>query len=370
MDKLATNQVDASGMTVDQTAIHKDMSKTKRSSIAEWYQSVGLSGPVMIILVLALPFVPMLPGEYWTHVATEILILGMFAMSFNLIYGYMGQISFGHAAFFGLGAYATAIVMRSFTGGGEVEITNIQFFLALLAGPPVAGFGALIIGYFCVRLTGIYFAILTLAFGELIFFVVFQWYSFTGGDDGIQRLLPPPMLVSDVSYFYFTLIITIICLAVMWRITRSPFGYALRAMRDNQLRTRFLGINVRKYMLVNFVIAGTFAGVAGALWGPLTRSVNPPLLNWQESGLAVFMTLIGGAEFFIGPIVGSAIYTFLHAYVVGFKQFAPYWQLVIGIIILFLVLFAPGGVLGLFNNIIQRLRGSSTAEEHESNGGK
>jgi branched-chain amino acid transport system permease protein len=302
---------------------------------------------MLSVRVLALLFVvflaaPAVLGEFWVEVATEILILGLFAMSFNLIYGYMGQISFGHAAFFGLGAYATAMLFREFTGGTE-EISYLQFFVSLAAGIPLAAFGALLVGYFCIRLTGIYFAILTLAFGELLFFVVFSWYSFTGGDDGIQRLLPPPLFRDPVMYYYLCFVIVIAAMAVMWRIVHSPFGYLLRAMRDNQERTRFLGINTRIYMLINFVIAGSFAGLAGALWGPFTRSVAPTLLGWQESGIAVFMTLLGGSAFFAGPMVGSIIYTFLHAWVTGFTQ---YWPLTIGAIILIIVLFSPGGMLG------------------------
>ncbi len=326
-----------------------------------------ISGPVILALGIGALFVPLLPGDFWTEVSIEILILGLFAMSFNLIYGYMGQISFGHAAFFGLGAYGTAIMFREFTGG-TAEITTTQFFLALLAGPPVAAVGALAVGYFCVRLTGIYFAILTLAFGELLFYLVFSWYGFTGGDDGIQRLLPPPVFRDPTVYYFFTLAIVTAAGYAMWRITRSPFGYVLRAMRENQLRTKFLGIDVRRYMLVNFTIAGGFAGVAGALWGPFTRSVGPLLLGWQESGIAIFMTLIGGAGYFAGPAIGSIVYTFLQAYVTGFTV---YWPLTIGTIILLIVLFAPGGLLGTIDNkLIARLRtrspDSSTAGREES----
>lgn len=317
--------------------------------LVEWG---GLSAPVLVLLGLGFLLVPVLVGRFWTEVGTEILILGLFAMSFNLIYGYMGQISFGHAAFFGLGAYATAILFREFTDGTG-EITIVQFFAALLAGPPVAAIGALVVGFFCVRLTGIYFAILTLAFGELLFYVIFSWYGFTGGDNGIQRLLPPPVFRDPVVYYYFTLAIVTLAGVLMWRITRSPFGYVLRAMRENQLRTRFIGIDVRRYMLVNFVIAGMFAGVAGALWGPFTRSVGPLLLGWQESAIAVFMTLIGGAGLFAGPVVGSIVYTFLQAYVTGFTV---YWPLTIGSIILLIVLFAPGGLLGIIDTkLVPRL---------------
>ena len=329
-----------------------DREKKDRGFIIGFYQRTGLSGTVAIILGLGFLLVPLLPGEFPVIVAVEILILGLFAMSFNLIYGYMGQVSFGHAAFFGLGAYATALLFRAFQAATG-EIGYLDFFLSLSIAIPVSAIGALIVGFFCVRLTGIYFALLTLAFGELLFYVVFSWYSFTGGDDGVQGLLPPPFFRNAVNYYYFTLAVVTIAVALLWRITQSPFGYSLRMLRENQQRAAFLGINVRLCMLINFMIAGTFAGIAGALWGPFQRSVSPVLLGWMESGIAVFMTLIGGAGFFAGPMVGSVIYTALNAYV---TRFTIYWPLTIGIIILVLVLFVPGGVLSVLDYRIATYR--------------
>jgi branched-chain amino acid transport system permease protein len=313
------------------------------------YRRYGISAPAAILLLAFFLAVPLAPGKYWTQVCTEILILGLFAMSFNLLYGYMGQISFGHAAFFGVGAYATAMLFTAFKAP-DGSIGMLAFFASLAIGPPVAALAALVVGVFCVRLTGIYFAMLTLAFGELLFYVVFSWYSFTKGDDGIQGLLPPALLQDAVNFYYLTLAIVVAALAVMWRITESPFGYVLRTLRDNQRRAAFLGINVRRHMLMCFVISGFFAGLAGALWGPFSRSVNPGLLGWAESGIAVFMTLIGGAGSFVGPMVGAVVYTFLQAVV---KMYTVYWPLTIGIIILLIVLFAPGGVLGMLD---KRLR--------------
>jgi branched-chain amino acid transport system permease protein len=150
---------------------------------------------------------------------------------------------------------------------------------------------------------------------------------------------------------------------IMWRITRSPFGYVLRCMRENPLRTRFIGINIKRYMLVNFVVAGTFAGVAGALWGPFTRSVGPLLLGWQEGGIAVFMTLIGGAGYFVGPFLGSIVYTFLNAYVTGFTV---YWPLTIGVVILLIVIFSPGGLMGIIDAKISQGRVSLILKKEPS----
>jgi len=316
------------------------------------YGGFGISGPVALLLALAAIAVPWLPGKFWTHVGTEVLILGLFAMSFNLLYGYMGQISFGHAAFFGVGAYATAMLFTALKDAdGQIGVG--AFLLSLVVGPPVAALAAIIVGFFCVRLTGIYFAILTLAFGELLFYIVFSWYSFTKGDDGIQGLLPPPFFQDPTNFYFFTLAIVALALAAMWRITESPFGYAMRTLRDNQRRAAFLGTSVRAHMLANFVIAGSFAGLAGALWGPFSRSVNPVLLGWGESGIAVFMTLIGGGGSFIGPLLGSVIYTLLQAVV---KMYTVYWPLTIGTIILLIVLFAPGGILGVIDRRIRAAR--------------
>ncbi len=286
---------------------------------------------------------PLIIGEFWVHIAIQILIMGLFATSFNMIFGYMGQLSFGHAAYFGIGAYATGLLIVK---------ASIPLHFSLAASMIVAGLSAVVFGYFCVRLTGIYFAILTLAFGQLIFYIVFQWYSFTGGDDGLQGVVPPDFLFSAYSYYYFTLIIVTAALIVMWMIGESPFGYTMRSIRDNDSRTRFLGINVRAYMHVNFIIASMFAGLAGGLFGPFNRSIAPDLLSWHHSGIPVFMAVIGGSRSFFGPFLGCIIYTFLMAFITGFTQ---YWPLVIGTIIILVVLFAPGGILGILESRIKAL---------------
>jgi len=287
------------------------------------------------LIFIAILLLPLFIGEFWVHVAIEILILGLFAVSFNMIFGYMGQLSFGHAAYFGVGAYATGLLLVK---------TSVPLPVALGVSMVTAGLFALVIGYFCVRLTGIYFAILTMAFGQMLYYIIFQWYSFTGGDDGLQGIAPPAWLMSAGAYYYFTLFIVTAALIVMWFISQSPFGYTMRSIRENADRTRFIGINVSQYMLINFVVAGMFAGLAGGLLGPFNRSIAPDLCNWHQSGVPVFMTVIGGPLGFFGPMIGSVIYTFLFAFVTGFTE---YWPLTIGLVIVFVVLFVPGGVLGL-----------------------
>ena len=287
-----------------------------------------------LIFIIGL-ILPLVVGEFWVHVAIEILILGLFAVSFNMIFGYMGQLSFGHAAYYGVGAYATGLLMVK---------ASLPLPVGLAVSMVAAGICALIIGYFCVRLTGIYFAILTLAFGQMLYYIIFQWYSFTGGDNGLQGIVPPDLLFGATAYYYFSLCVVTAALIAMWYISRSPFGYTMRSIRENADRTRFIGINVRRYMLINFVVAAMFAGLAGGLWGPFNRSIAPDLCNWHQSGIPVFMAVIGGPMGFLGPMIGSVIYTFLFAFVTGFTQ---YWPLVIGSVIIFVVLFMPGGVLGL-----------------------
>lgn len=311
----------------------------------------------MGLIFIAAVILPLVVGEFWVHVAVEILILGLFAVSFNMIFGYMGQLSFGHAAYYGVGAYATGMLMVK---------ASIPLPICLVASMIAAGICAVIFGYFCVRLTGIYFAILTLAFGQLMYYIIFQWYSFTGGDDGLQGVVPPDFLFGATNYYYFTLCIVSAALIAMFYISRSPFGYTMRAIRDNADRTRFIGINVRRYMLINFVVAAMFAGLAGGLLGPFNRSIAPDLCNWHQSGIPVFMTVIGGPLGFLGPMIGSIIYTFLMAFVTGFTE---YWPMVIGFIIILVVLFMPGGVLGLVEektNLFKSNRMASGAEESVS----
>jgi branched-chain amino acid transport system permease protein len=281
---------------------------------------------------------PLVVAEFWVHVFTEIIILGLFAAAFNLIFGYMGQLSFGQAAYYGIGAYTTGLLM-------------VKLQWPLLACLPVsmitAGIGALILGYFCVKLRGIYFAILTMAFGQLVFFIIFQWYSFTGGDNGLQGINPPVWLFKANAYYYFSLAVVTIGMIALYFITESPFGYTLRAIRDNTERTEFIGINVQRYMLINFVISGMFCGLAGALWGPFNRSVAPDLCSWQNSGHPVFMAVMGGPHHFLGPMIGSVIFTFLNAFVTGFTE---YWPLVSGVVMIIVVLLMPGGLFGIIKS--------------------
>jgi branched-chain amino acid transport system permease protein len=186
-----------------------------------------------------------------------------------------------------------------------------------------------------------------MAFGQLVFFIIFQWYSFTGGDNGLQGINPPAWLFKANAYYYFSLAVVTIGMILLYFITESPFGYTLKAIRDNTERTEFIGINVQRYMLINFVISGMFCGLAGALWGPFNRSVAPDLCSWQHSGHPVFMAVMGGPYHFLGPMIGSVIFTFLNAFVTGFTE---YWPLVSGVVMIIVVLLMPGGLFGIIKS--------------------
>ncbi len=303
-----------------------------------------------LFLLMFLSLLPQIVSEFWVHVLTEIIIHGLFALSFNMIFGYMGQLSFGHAAYYGVGAYTTGLLLTK---------TQTPLLLCLPLSMLFSGAIAAFLGYFCVRLRGIYFAILTMAFGQLVYYIIFQWYSFTGGDNGLQGIVPPQALSDAKSYFYFALAVTTVGAVLLYIISESPFGYTLRAIRDNAERTEFIGINVRRYMHINFIIAAMFAGLAGALWGPFTRSLAPDLCGWQHSGMPVFMAVLGGPFNFLGPFVGSGIYTMLMAMVTSFTL---YWPLVSGTIIIIVVLLMPDGFFGL----LERMRFLTVKKEKSS----
>jgi len=302
--------------------------------VGEKQESWLLKGWWLILLLLASLLAPVFLGEFYLTVLCEALVMSLLALSFNLLFGYMGQLSFGQAAFYGLGGYAVAMLMTK---------VQFNFWLSMVAGILVAALVGLLVGYFCVRLRGIYFAVLTLAFGQLIFFIVFKWHDFTGGDDGIQGVFPPEYLKSPVAYYYFILVVFLAAAFVLWKIIQSPFGQTIKSMRENSERTEFLGINLAKYQLITFVIAAALAGLAGAIWVPFYRSVAPSYLTWIKSGEPVMAAILGGPALFFGPVLGMFIMTFFHAWVLGFTV---YWPVVMGGLILFIIFFLPGGILG------------------------
>ncbi|AFM27277.1 amino acid/amide ABC transporter membrane protein 2, HAAT family [Desulfomonile tiedjei DSM 6799] len=302
----------------------------------------------MTALLFALPFVLAQlgrTGEYWIWVTTEMIISALFAMSLNLILGYGGMVSFGHAAFFGVGAYTVALLMKK---------AGAPLYLALLAAPLVSAFAAAIIGWFCVRLIGLYFAILTLAFGQLLYMVAFQWYTFTGGDDGIHGV-PRPEFLGPVNYYLLCLILFLVCLLIMRMIINSSFGLSIRSIRENMDRANFIGINVKKYQWINFIIAGAFAGLAGGLLAELNRFAQTEFLHWSKSAEPILASLVGGMYSILGPAIGSTVLIFLKIVLQQLhKSMVDLWAIILGGILLLVVLFAPGGLVGIYQRIFGR----------------
>ena len=300
------------------------------SSHSFWRTGWPWAGLVVVSLLLYPQFV----SRYYIVLSTEVVILALLATSYNLIFGYAGMVSFGHAAFFGLGAYVMALLTKRYES---------PMVLGLLVAPVVGAAFAFVIGWFCMRTIRLYFSLLTLAFAQLLWVIVFQWYGFTGGSDGIQGVPRPEILNTHASYYYFALGTTLLCLVLMWFIVNSPFGWSLRAIRENTHRSQFLGINDRFYKLIAFTIAGAFAGVAGGLYCQFQKWADPDLLFWTTSANPVLMSILGGMFSFVGPSVGAVVFVALREII---KVRTDYWPLVLGIVLLTLVLTVPGGIVG------------------------
>jgi len=283
--------------------------------------------------------VPWVAARHQLSLLTDLLIYGLFALSLDLIMGYTGMVSFGHAAYFGLGAYASALVLIHF--GQPVPV-------ALLAGALLAGAVALPVGWFSTRATGIYFAMLTLAFAMLVWGIAFKWKEVTGGDDGFTGIKVPAMLANHVSYFYFTLIVVVAGIAALWVICHSAFGFTLVAIRENSVRAGFIGVDTRRMRWAAFTVAGTFGGLAGALFGMYHRGMYIENAFWTESANVLIMVLLGGIYSFIGPIIGAAV---LHLLQVFTNQYTPYWPTVLGLILLVIVMVLPDGLIGLARRV-------------------
>lgn len=295
-----------------------------------------------VVILVALLLLPVVTPMDWVHLSVRILIMGLFASSLNLLLGYTGMVCFGGAAFFGVGAYAGALIVLK---------AQLPFPVAIIAAPFVAALCGVIIGWFCVRLSDIFFAMLTLAFGELVFAIIFKWYSFTGGDDGLVEIPVPSLLQSVSSYYYFVLIIIIVCLAAFWLIVNSPFGKTLQAIRENAERVEFIGVNVRRYKLMAFVIFSFFAGLSGALFGFFNHNVFPVYAGWMKGAEPLIMILLGGMYSFLGPTVGSAIFLVMEKIILAQTE---YWPICMGIILTFCVLFLRGGAVGFLQSKLRK----------------
>lgn len=309
--------------------------------------------------VLVLAVLPWLIDPFQTLQVSYGLIFAIAALGFNLLLGYTGLLSFGHAAFFGTGAYAAALLLK-YLGVKSME-------LYILGGVGASLLLGVIMGVVCVRYTRIFFAILALALSQVLWSLAFKLFWITGGTDGLR--LPTPTLLGGLvtpaadkmaflafQYYYYVLVVFVAAVAAMWLMVRSPFGKALQAIRDNEVRAEFVGVRVRRYRFIAFVASAGFTGLAGTLWVPLNGLTTPDVLYWPFSGKIVFMAVLGGFKTFLGPIVGAFAYNYLETFAVGETI---YWQLLLGVVLVVLVLAIPDGLVGTAIKLARRLRKAS-----------
>jgi branched-chain amino acid transport system permease protein len=302
------------------------------------------AGSVLIwLLLLTAPYwMPYIGG--YTALGTRVLVLALAAMAVNFLLGFSGVLSFGHAAYFGLGAYGAGMAIRYL-----YPSTPLGMLVGVLAGT----IGAMIIGAMIVRLRGVYFAMVTIAFGQVFYFIAFRWVSVTGGDDGLTGWKRVPLdlgftsfdiLHDDIAFYYFCLLCLAASAGIMALLLRSPFGHTLLAIRENERRARFLGIPVDRHIWMSFVISGFFASLAGTLYAYLDNFVDPRAFHWQQSGDFVIMAVLGGMRSFWGPLIGAAIFAVLQDKI---SSVTDYWMSILGVFFVLAVVFFPRGVLGM-----------------------
>ena len=308
------------------------------------------AGPIVLVLAI----LPWVVEPYQTVLLSYGLVFAIAALGFNLLLGYTGLLSFGHSAYFGVGAYAVAFTVK-YLKVGSME-------LLLLAGILASALVAAIFGLVCVRYTRIFFGILTLALSQVLWSLAFKFFWVTGGTDGLRVPTPTLLGVSMGAgqdkmaflahrYYYYVLVVFVAATAVMWVIVHSPFSKALEAIRDNETRAEFVGVQVWHYRWVAFLISGVFTGLAGALWVPLNGLTTPDILHWTFSGEIVFFTVLGGFKTFAGPIVGAVVFNYLKTFAVGYTV---YWQMFLGVVLVTLVLALPTGIMGMVARLAQK----------------
>jgi branched-chain amino acid transport system permease protein len=312
---------------------------------------------VAAAVVAAVALMPLWLGHYALTVASEILIFVLFAASLHLLMSVGGLASFGHAAYFGLGAYGAAFAVKA---------AGLPMLAAIAAGPLLAALGAAVVGWFAVSLSGVYFAMLTLAFSQIVWSIAFQWVDVTGGDNGILGLWPDAFAASPAAFFWLTLAVVTPALVWLHMVIFSPFGYALRAVRDSELRAEAIGIDRRRVQWIAFVIAGTAAGLGGALFAFLKGSIFPDVMAIPTSVDGLVMVLLGGVETVLGPIVGAVVFKALAMWLISQTDYS---KLVLGAVVVALVVAFPKGIVGTLADWRDRLtprRGAGPSDAEAS----
>jgi branched-chain amino acid transport system permease protein len=306
-------------------------------SVAMDYLRMG----IVFAVVAALPFVIPYMGGY-VGLSVEMVIFAIFALGFDLLLGYTGILSFGQAAYFGLAGYTMGLVCIHF---------KVPPLVGMCAGVALGVLAAVIIGLLIIRKTGIYFAMLTIAFGQMFFFIASRWKDVTGGEDGLTGI-PRDVIdlglfswnvSNDLSFYYFVFVFFVAATLGKYWLVKSHFGQVLKAIRENETRARMVGYNVRRYKLYSFILAGLYAAVAGVLYAMFLRYMFPQTLDWIRSGNVVIMSLVGGLGTLFGPVVGAGVVTFLMNFT---SYYTKYWQFIMGVIFVIFILFFPRGIWG------------------------
>jgi branched-chain amino acid transport system permease protein len=301
-------------------------------------------------LIAALFLLPLVAGNYRTYLTIQVLILSLYALGFNLLFGYTGLLSFGQAGFYAVGAYVCARIL----------LVQPSLLVGVVGGTVAAAMVAAFLGVLSVRHTRIYFSMLTLAFGMMIYSGAWKWRDVTGGDDGLVGIPRAPLKVLGAvsislstieHYYYFVLAVTLLGTFFMYHLVHSPFGLSLQAIRDGETRAPFVGISVRTHRLLAFTIAGLYAGLAGALLPPLENTVTPVLAHWTTSADPVLATLLGGIYAFSGPIVGAALFVGIKDLIV---RVTVHWSIVLGTVVIILVMGFRGGVASIVAGMLTR----------------
>jgi branched-chain amino acid transport system permease protein len=306
---------------------------------------------IVVAAVIMLFLFPLLLPRFYVYMAAIVLIYGLAATSLNLALGFGGIYQFHHAVFYGAGAYGAALIMTK---------TGLSPWLGFIVGPLVAAMLGLVMGLICIRLSKLYFGMLQISLGSLVWAIVYRWYSFTGGDDGIHGIPVPDIISSGPAAYYFTLVVTLACMYIIYRILNAPFGSVLQAIRDNTVRSGMIGVNVKRHQLMALVIASFFAGIAGSLFVVVDNTVFPDMLFWTLSMEMVIMCLLGGWLTFPGPMLGAAVIVALRTFV---STYTVYWALVLGIIMMLVIFFLPEGILGWLIQYVGRHHGTASKED-------
>jgi branched-chain amino acid transport system permease protein len=329
----------------------KSQSTAKQRAFPGLFRSIHPLA-VMVIIFAAFPAIPLI-GRFLS-LGTEVVIWSLFALGFNILLGYTGLTSFGHGAYFGIGAYGAAIAF--------LRLSH-SLWLCLLIGTLVGGLFAALVGLIVANKRGIYFSLLTIAFSQMFFFIAFRWDEFTGGETGLTGIDRQTLklvnlavnLRNPIAYYYFVLAVFALCAVIIWRIVHSPFGRVLRAIKENELRAKYLGYNTEAYKWATFTISGLFAALGGSLYTFLINSAYAFGLEWVQSGNVVMMTLLGGGTVsFFGPVVGAAIFITCRDLLSAYFE---HWLLFYGLLFVIVILYVPTGILGAAAKLRKKHKG-------------